>query len=100
MLVPQFSIRWVLLFMTVGGLVFTIVRQAFLGELWAIAVTSTLLLGVATLVAFGAAFAAAYGLARATRSVFPPQKSENPFVVDGQFPPQEVPVNPFANEQK
>jgi len=44
-------------------------------------------------------FLLAYGLASLTRTLKPPQQPENPFVIEGQYPPQDVPRNPYGNEQ-
>lgn len=96
MLLPRFSIRWILIFTTVICVLFVVVRQAFLEQMWAIAISATLAFAVVIFLSFGVMFLAAYALARATRSLKPEQKPSNPFIVDGQYPPQMVPKNTFG----
>lgn len=100
MLLPRFSIRWILLFTTVVCVLFVVVRQAFLQQPWAIAISATLAFTVAVFLSFGAMFLAAYALARATRALKPQQKPSNPFIVDGQYPPQMIPKNTFGGEEQ
>jgi dolichyl-phosphate-mannose--protein O-mannosyl transferase len=100
MLLPRFSIRWILLFTTVVCILFVVVRQAFLMQVWAIAVSAMLGFAVAVFLAFGAMFLAAYSLARTTRSLKPPEAPSNPFIVDGQYPPQMIPKNTFGGEKQ
>lgn len=99
MLLPRFSIRWVLMLTTVLALLFVAVRQAFLGQSWAIGLTAVLVFVTIAFIFYACAFLAAYALARATRSLHPPEVSENPFVVEGQYPPQMVPKNPQRDQQ-
>ena len=99
MLLPRFSIRWTLSLTAVSAVLFVIARQAVLGHQWAIAISGVLVLLVCSFLMFGAAFLLAYGLARATRSLSPPESPSNPFVVDGQYPPQMVPKNPVPDQQ-
>lgn len=100
MLLPRFSIRWILVFTTSVSLLFVVIRQAFLQEKWAIAFSATLAFTIAIFLIFGAMFLAAYALARATRTLKPPKAPANPFVVEGEFPPQQVPKRPFGGESK
>ena len=99
MLVPRFTIRWVVWLTTVLALLFVVVRQAFLEADWAIAMSVVFLLVAGIFLFFGVTFVLAYGLARFTRTLTPPQAPENPFVVEGQYPPQEVPRNPYGQDQ-
>ena len=98
MLLPRFSIRWVLLLTTVLALLSAVMRQAYFGQQWAIAVTAVLVFLLAVFLSYAAAILSAYTLARATRTLHPPNKNPNPFVVQGQFPPQMVPKNPHGDQ--
>ena len=91
MLIPRFSIRWLLLFMLSLAFLFLMVRQAFLLQKWAVALTAGLAFVVGIFLCYAAMFLTAYGLAKLTRAIDPPQKPSNPFIVDGQYPPQEIP---------
>ena len=99
MLLPRFSIRWMLLLTTVLAVLSVVVRQATLGSSWAIALTATVALSAAIFLLYGVMFLLACGLASLTRTLKPPQQPENPFVIEGQYPPQDVPRNPYGNEQ-
>lgn len=98
MLLPRFSIRWVLLLTALLGFSFLIIRQAILGSHWAMAFSATLTFSVTVLLLYAVTFLGAYALARATRSLNPPEKPRNPFVVEGQYPPQMVPKGPFGSQ--
>ena len=100
MLIPRFSIRWVLLLTSVLSVVFVVVRQAFFEQKWAIATTAMLAFLALVFLAYGAMFVFAYWLAKATRTLNPPQKPTNPFIVDGQYPPQMIPKSTFGGEQE
>lgn len=97
MLLPRFSIRWVLLLTVVVAVLLLIVRQANQGELWAMAFTSGLLLLVGSFLFYGAVFALVYAIAWLMRLAYPPEEAENPFVVEGQYPPQAVPKNTYGD---
>ena len=99
MLVPRFTIRWIVGLTATMGILFAVVRQAFLNAHWAIAITTVLVLVSAIALLFGATFLMAYALARVTRTLAPPKPPENPFIVEGQYPPQEVPRNPYTSDQ-
>lgn len=98
MLLPRFSIGWTLLLTTVLGSLFVVVRQAFLGQQWAMAVSAVLALGLVVFLVYGAAFLSAYGLARLTRTLNPHKETKNPFVIEGEYPPQMVPKNPYGDD--
>ena len=100
MLIPRFSIRWILAFTAVLGALSVVVRQAFFQKEWAIAVSVMLAFGVAIFLIYGGMFVMAYWLAKVTRSFKPAEKPSNPFVVEGQFPPQMVPKSTFGGEQE
>lgn len=100
MLLPRFSIRWILIFTTTLSVLFVVVRQAFLQQHWAMAVSATLAFSIVIFLIYGAMFLAAYALARATRTLQPPKAPANPFIVEGEFPPQLVPKRAFGGEDK
>lgn len=100
MLIPRFSLRWILSFTTVLGVLFVVVRQAFLQQTWAIAFSAAVGLLVAIFLTYGVLFMLAYGLAKATRTLSPTKKPSNPFIVEGQYPPQMVPKSTFGGEQE
>ena len=100
MLVPRFSIGWLLGLTAFASVFFWIARQAAFGSSWAIAVTTSLALLVTVLIGFAATFLAAYSLAWFTRMLHPPKRTENPFVVPGHYPPQEVPQQPYGGTEQ
>lgn len=99
-LIPKFSIRWVFALTCICGFLAVIVRQAYLSQVWAIAFTAIMALVASIFLTYGVMFVLAYFLAKATRSLNPKQKPSNPFVVEGQFPPQMVPKSTFGGEQE
>lgn len=96
MLLPRFSIRWVLLLTTVCSILFFVAARAVRGQAWAIAFTAAVVFCVASFLLFGVNFLSAYALARATRSLNPPEKPHNPFIHEGAYPPQVVPKGTFG----
>lgn len=100
LLIPHFSIRWILALTGVAGMLAVVVRQAYLQKIWAIAFTAIMALVAGIFLAYGATFVLAYFLAKATRSLNRAAKPSNPFVVEGQYPPQMIPKNTFGGEQE
>lgn len=100
LLIPHFSIRWILALTSVTGILAVVVRQAYLQKTWAIACTAMMALVASIFLAYGAMFVLAYFLAKATRSLNPADKPTNPFVVEGQYPPQMIPKTTFGGEQE
>ena len=95
-LTPRFTIIWVMALTIMAAAAAVVVRQSYLGSQWAAAVTIILLYLGMVMVAFALTFLAAYSLAWATRTLNPPKTPENPFVVEGQYPPQMVPQQPYG----
>ena len=100
LLIPHFSIRWMLVLTSVAGVMAVVVRQAYLQKTWAIALTAIMALVASIFLAYGAMFVLAYFLAKATRSLNRVEKPSNPFVVEGQYPPQMIPKTTFGGEQE
>lgn len=98
MLLPRLSIRWILGLMTVMAVLFVAVRQAAGGAEWAIAFVAFVVLTLAVFILYGLSFLVAYGSNTILKAVSPKQQSQNPFVVEGQYPPQVVPKNPVQDQ--
>ena len=98
MLLPKFTIRWILGAMFCVALLFVVARQAIGGEPWAISIVAVV--GLTTLIFFlyGLSFLGSYAMLRVLRRYFPPVENQNPFAVEGQFPPQQVPKNSVQSE--
>lgn len=96
MLIPRYSIRWVLLLMVACALLFFVFAQAVRGQVWAMAISGAVAFAFVCFVLFGVAFLSAYALARATRTLNPPEQPHNPFVSEGALPPQIVPRGSFG----
>ena len=61
------------------------------------AVTAALAFVAVTFVLYAASFLSAYALAQATRTLNPPEQSQNPFIHEGAYPPQMVPRGPYGS---
>lgn len=99
MLIPRFSIRWTLALTSVMAVFFIAVRNAREGETWALAIVAFAVLALAVFLVYGFGFLCSYLASRVLNDFFPKQKSQNPFVVEGQFPPQAVPKNPTRDQE-
>ena len=99
MLLPRLSIRWGLGLMTVMAVFFVAVRQAADGEEWAVAFIAFTILGLATFILYGLTFLVAYWSNSVLKAIAPKSKTQSPFVVEGQYPPQVVPKNPVQNQE-
>ena len=98
MLFPRFSIRWTLGLMTVSAVLFVALREAASGTEWAIAFVSFVVLGICMFLFYALSFMVAYGANALLRAVSPKPENQNPFVVEGQYPPQAVPKNPVQDQ--
>lgn len=96
MLIPRFSIRWVLLLTTFCAVLFIVMAQAVRGRTWAMAITGAVAFVGFTFILYAASFLSAYALAQGTRTLNPPEKSQNPFIREGAYPPQMVPKGPYG----
>ena len=99
MLIPRLTIRWILGLMTAMALLFMTLRQAMEGTVWAVACMAFIALAVGIFVIYGLSFLVAYGANGLLKSVSPQRETHNPFVVEGQYPPQQVPKNPVQDQQ-
>ncbi len=99
MLIPRFSIRWILAFTVACAVVSFIVAHSIDGNHWAMAVTAALAVIVGCFLLFAVTFLMAYGLTRFTRFVQPPEGPKSPFASQDQLPRQLVPRNPYSDEQ-
>jgi uncharacterized membrane protein len=89
MLIPRFSLRWMLIAITGFALLFLTAKFAVQGQLWAVAVIGTIAASAAGFAIFAALFAVAFLLSlmtRFNRTV----KPESPFATD-KLPPQVIP---------
>ena len=91
MLIPRFSIRWLLAMTSVCALFSYVVAQAVAGAQWALAMTASLSLVATCFLLYAVAFLIAYGLARFTRSLRSNDAPQTPFASDEQLPPQIIP---------
>lgn len=94
MLLPRFSIRWTLGLTTAMAVFFVAVRAARQGTDWAIAIVAVICLALVIFSLYGIGFLFAVFTNALLRQVSPKQVNQNPFVVEGQFPPQDIPKNP------
>jgi hypothetical protein len=90
MLIPRFTVRWLLLLVTACGVFSAVVACAVRGQLWALAVS----LGVASLTTafiwYGAFFGFAYVLALLFGALDRPPRGGSPFITAAP-PPQILP---------
>ena len=97
MLIPRFSIRWVLAFTAVCAFLSFIVARGMAGQHLAMAITAAMALLVSCFLLYSATFILAYGLARTTRSLQAKEGPRTPFASDDQLPRQMVPKNPYLD---
>ncbi len=99
MLIPRFTIRWSLALTTVMAVFFIALRNARAGETWALAIVAFSALALVVFLIYGLGFLCSYFASRFVNDFFPKQENQNPFVVEGQFPPQVVPKNPVRDQE-
>jgi len=99
MLIPHFTIRWTLTFTTVMAVFFIAVRNASEGKTWALAIVALAAMTVAVFLVYAFGFLCSYLASRLLNDLFPKRENQNPFVVEGQFPPQAVPKNPVGDQE-
>ena len=90
MLVPRFSLRWLLLLMTGFSVFFLVVRFAARGHHWAVGLVVAACTMVLSVLVYGLFFSVAYLLAGLLRIVRPVAPPASPFATDS-LPPQVVP---------
>jgi hypothetical protein len=89
MLIPRFSVRWMLLATTVCAFVFLVARFAVRGDAWAVAIVVAVAALATLFLMFAALFASAMILGRLVRWR-QPVLLESPFATD-KLPPQIIP---------
>ena len=90
MLIPRFSVRWLMLLTTVCAVFFLVMRYAALGRFWAIGLVATVSTLVLAMVVYGLLFSLAFVLAGLLRMVRPSSPPASPFATDS-LPPQVIP---------
>ena len=95
MLIPKFTIRWLLLLMSVCSVFFLVFNFAVRGQQWAIAISLAVAGMVVTFLAYGVFFGLAYILASLFGAVRPRPPGGSPFAAGP--PPQILP--PVEPEQ-
>ena len=87
MLLPRFSIRWLLVLTTAFGVFFTILSIAVRGQAWAIAISVAIAsLGVFMLI-YAGVFVASWWISLAVEAYRPSRGPTNPFA-EAKPPPQ------------
>lgn len=99
MLIPRLSIRWILGLTAAMALLFVALRQALERTEWAVAFIAFVVLSVAVFLIYGLSFLVAYAANGLFKALSPQKSSHNPFIVPGQYPPQQVPKNPIQDQQ-
>ena len=99
MLIPRFTIRWSLVLTTAMAVFFIAVRSAREGENWALAFVAFVALALVVFLIYGFGFLCSFLASRVLNDFFPKQENQNPFVVEGQFPPQAIPKNPMPDQE-
>jgi len=90
MLIPRFSVRWLMLLTTVCAVFFLVMRYAALGRFWAIGLVATVSTLVLAMLVYGLLFSLAFVLAGLLRMVRPSSPTASPFATDS-LPPQVIP---------
>lgn len=99
MLIPRLSLRWILGSTTALAVFFMALRQAANGTDWAIALVILVALATGIFLLYGVTFLVAYGANNILKSVSPEKTAASPFVVEGQYPPQQIPRNPIRDQE-
>jgi hypothetical protein len=89
MLIPRFSIRWLLGLTALAAVFLVIIRFAIASNVWALAVSVAVLTAAMLFVIYSVAFAFAMTLTRMVHVIRPAPKPESPFVSQG-LPPQVI----------
>ncbi len=90
MLIPRYSIRWMLGIMTVCGLFFLVVSLGIRGHVWAAAIAIAVAGLVLAIVVQAVFFVVAYWAAIVAESMFPKRHHRSPFASHTP-PPQLLP---------
>ena len=100
MLIPRFSLRWLLLLTTLSGLFFFVVARAVAGNPWAIALAVALSATLGTFVLHAIVFGLAWTMAVSWRFAVARKTSSSPFATSAP-PPQVIPpeaIPPISSE--
>lgn len=89
MLIPRFSIRWMMAIMVVFALIFVVAKFAMTGSIWALSILAAVFAGVILMVIFALMFLAV-SLVVKVLPVRSRTKTESPFAAD-RLPPQVIP---------
>jgi hypothetical protein len=87
MLVPNFSIRWLLGMTTAAAFFFLVVNFAIAGQTWAYCAATAIVFLMLAFVFYGIMFFFAFWLTQVTRFAQPKPKPTSPFATDS-LPPQ------------
>jgi hypothetical protein len=90
MLIPRFTIRWLLSLTTVCAFFFLIAGTAVNGKMWAVGVVTAVVTLLIAMLTYAFLFVWAFALARFFRSIRPNSPPASPFATD-QLPPQVIP---------
>lgn len=90
MLVPTFSIRWLLGITTISAFFFLVVNFAIAGHTWAYCAATAIVVFALAFMFYGLMFLFAFWMTRITRLARPKPKPSSPFATD-TLPPQIIP---------
>jgi hypothetical protein len=90
MLIPRFTIRWLLLLTTVCGVFFLVVTLAVRGQAWAIAVSMAVACLAVCFLGYAVFFGLAFLVARVVAMLRPAPARDTPFST-AERPPQIIP---------
>ena len=99
MLIPRYSISWILGLTAACAVFAFVVSLGFEGSIIAMAVTGAAVLMLFCFALFAVVFLLAYGLAGLLRAVRPQPQDKTPFAEPGELPPQPVPHTTFDSAQ-
>jgi len=88
MLIPRFSIRWMMAIMVVFALIFVVAKFAMTGSIWALSILASVFAGVILMVAFALMFLVISLIGKVLPVRSKPQ-AESPFAAD-RLPPQVI----------
>ena len=94
MLIPKFSISWILGLIAACAIFFVVVAAAFRGSVVAMSITGSVAIAVSCFVLFALTFVSTYGLAGLMKSLRRGSANKTPFAEAGVLPPQAVPQSP------
>jgi hypothetical protein len=99
MLIPRFSISWILGLMAACAIFFFVVSLAFDGSVVAMAIAGGVVVASVCFILFAIVFLLVYGLSGLMKSLRPAAEIKTPFAEPGELPPQPVPQSSFEPAQ-